>query len=344
MRGVNRLTTAAKPPYLSTSSSAFFSTSSGGGGGRGRGRGSSSGPPQPQRVPGQTLEAEDDSETPPPPPLGHGRGRLPPIPSSPLLPSFSSWNSSASHSAGRGRPSPDAPPPPPPSSHPRQPIFFRSRDEGGGLGRGKPSQPSDVGDENRHIRRRPQPPPPRPGAERPGREEAVKKAMDVLRRGDGATAAAPTRGGRRGGRGRGTRGRGGGGGRRYDRDAVYQDYVEGGGVVDDEAVIEDAKKRLEKTLGPEKMAELEEILEEIKDSVLPDMEVEECWHKFEAQLMIDMEPEYMMEFDRNPDIDEEHEQPAMSLRDALESIKPTLMRADGIKNEEEWEVHALCPL
>lgn len=53
-------------------------------------------------------------------------------------------------------------------------------------------------------------------------------------------------------------------------------------------------------------------------------------------LQIEFEPEYLMEeFGTNPDIDEK---PPMSLRDALEKVKPFLMSYEGIENQEEWEV------
>lgn len=42
-----------------------------------------------------------------------------------------------------------------------------------------------------------------------------------------------------------------------------------------------------------------------------------------------------MEFDSNPDIDEKEPIP---LRDALEKMKPFLMKYEGIKSQEEWEV------
>lgn len=44
----------------------------------------------------------------------------------------------------------------------------------------------------------------------------------------------------------------------------------------------------------------------------------------------------MADFETNPDIDEN---PPISLRDALEKAKPFLMQYEGIKSQEEWEVH-----
>lgn len=54
-------------------------------------------------------------------------------------------------------------------------------------------------------------------------------------------------------------------------------------------------------------------------------------------LQIEFEPEYhMADFQSNPDIDEK---PPISLRDALEKMKPFLMLYEGIKDQKEWEVH-----
>lgn len=54
-------------------------------------------------------------------------------------------------------------------------------------------------------------------------------------------------------------------------------------------------------------------------------------------LQIECEPEYLMEeFGTNPDIDEK---PPISLRDALEKMKPFLMAYEGIESHEEWEVY-----
>lgn len=43
----------------------------------------------------------------------------------------------------------------------------------------------------------------------------------------------------------------------------------------------------------------------------------------------------MGEFNKNPDIDEK---PPISLRDALEKMKPFLMAYENIQSQEEWEV------
>lgn len=48
-----------------------------------------------------------------------------------------------------------------------------------------------------------------------------------------------------------------------------------------------------------------------------------------------------MEFDSNPDIDEKEPIP---LRDALEKMKPFLMKYEGIQSQEEWEVHFIANL
>lgn len=44
----------------------------------------------------------------------------------------------------------------------------------------------------------------------------------------------------------------------------------------------------------------------------------------------------MGEFNKNPDIDEK---PPISLRDALEKMKPFLMAYENIESQEEWEVY-----
>ncbi|KAL6984288.1 hypothetical protein U1Q18_017667 [Sarracenia purpurea var. burkii] len=129
-----------------SSSFAALSTSVGGsgGGGRGRRRGSSfAGPPDYQSSAEKIEPGDDDFEGHPPSPfpsgLGHGGGK--PLPSTPLLPSFSSFMSAvnSSGSIGRGR-APGSPPSPlPPQSDPeehfipKKPIFF-SKEEAMMLG------------------------------------------------------------------------------------------------------------------------------------------------------------------------------------------------------------------
>lgn len=240
-----------------------FSTSSsggGGGGGRGRGRGGSTRFDLTLPAPGEPLPDED----PLPPGLGHGRGR--PVPSSPILPSFSSFVASV----GRGR---GGAPTAPPDSDSKKPIFFKREDgppnwapppsdagipespspeadaEAGGrdrqlpegilsalsgAGRGKPLQRADPGapvEENRHLRARPRGPQPEAV-----RRDAARRTAGILS-GDGPEGSVV--GGRGVGRGRGFQGRGRGrgafgrGGRggaafrqRGERDAVDKDSAE----------------------------------------------------------------------------------------------------------------------
>ena len=47
----------------------------------------------------------------------------------------------------------------------------------------------------------------------------------------------------------------------------------------------------------------------------------------------------MEEFGTNPDIDEK---PPMSLRAAIEKVKPFLMAYEGIQSQEEWEVYSIA--
>ena len=47
----------------------------------------------------------------------------------------------------------------------------------------------------------------------------------------------------------------------------------------------------------------------------------------------------MGDFGSNPDIDEK---PPMSLRAALEKVKPFLMAYEGIQSQEEWEVYSIA--
>ncbi|GAB2229857.1 hypothetical protein Drorol1_Dr00014113, partial [Drosera rotundifolia] len=54
----------------------------------------------------------------------------------------------------------------------------------------------------------------------------------------------------------------------------------------------------------------------------------------DMNLKIELEPEYMVEFENNPDIDEK---PPISLEDVLEKMKPFLMAYEGIENLKEWE-------
>ncbi|XXG82581.1 hypothetical protein AAC387_Pa10g0499 [Persea americana] len=359
MRGLGRLassssssnsniTTNSRHSFLLSSS---FSTFSGSGGGRGRGRGSSS-PISPAPGKPDNVDADADDAFFPSPGVGHGRGK--PLPSSPILPTFSSWVSSIQPSAGRGRPGPQ--PEEPPTNLSKKPIFFRREEDfelpskpqfsdsdttpdarslhrslaSGlpGAGRGKPVKAPDFDnraatEENRHLRSRPvrggsmrgaeqrgSPSPPRMSS-----DEAVKKAVGILRGGRGIQA--------RGGRG----GRGGGTGRFHDADDDFGTGLYLGDNADGE--------RLAKSIGSEKMNALVEGFEEMSWTVLPSPMDDAYYDALDTNLKIECEEEYLMgEFDMNPDIDEK---PPMSLRDALEKVKPFLMAYEGIQSQEEWE-------
>ncbi|XP_073001561.1 uncharacterized protein [Typha latifolia] len=340
----------------STAASAAYSTfSGGGGGGRGRGRGSSPPPPHRLAVPGQ-QDADADEEGDlfaSRPGLGHGRGQ-PVHPSSPILPSFTSWISSS----GRGRGG-SIGPPPPPDSNTKKPIFFKRDDDSSpspsqpkhqfldpdvsasplpqavspllpGTGRGKPTRSGEPtarpAEENRHLRRRQ--PPIGAGVEpgtKMGREEAVRRAVEVLSRG-GPSGPVGTRGRGRGRGGRGMargRGRGGRFGDRRGDESAEGLYL--GDNADGE--------RLEKRLGEEKMKVLTDAFEETSWTSLPSPMEDAYLDALHTNNMIEYEPEYLVNFD-NPDIDEK---PPMSLRDALEKAKPFLIAYEGIKSQEEWE-------
>ncbi|OAY80109.1 hypothetical protein ACMD2_15156 [Ananas comosus] len=374
MRGLGRLAatpSAAGKQTLISSSALSYSTFSplgggggggGGGGAGGRGRGRGALPPPPSsatgaRVPGKPdPDAEDGDPFAPPPGLGHGRGH-PVLPSSPVLPSFSSWMSSlnpsaSSASAGRGRGA-AAPPSPPSDPEPKRPIFFKRdadpEEESSssstakplpasispllpGAGRGKPTRPAEpaprAAEENRHLRRRSVEPSASPSPPKMGREEAVRKAVEVLSRGGGGGGGGPGRGGRGRGRamtrGRGARGRGRFGGRGERGDSVDSALYLGDGA---------DGERLQKRLGEEKMKILNEAFEEVSWRALPSPMEDAYLDALHTNNMIEYEPEYLVEFE-NPDIDEK---PPMSLRDALEKAKPFLMAYEGIQSQEEWE-------
>ncbi|KAK6919868.1 hypothetical protein RJ641_015772 [Dillenia turbinata] len=228
---------------LSSSSSAF-STFSGGGGGGGRGRGrGGSGPSKFGFAIGAPRETDsNESNEASQSGFGHGRGK--PLPSSPILPSFSSFMPSATTSIGRGhitRPSQESQDP-----APKKPIFFarddapdNEGDDGGlrgresapslppslisvlrGAGRGQTVRPTTsdeaTKEENRHLRRREkgraglqEEDLTRPSRGTLSREEAVKKAVGILSRGGGDRMEGGGGGGGRGGRGLRGRGRGG---------------------------------------------------------------------------------------------------------------------------------------
>lgn len=228
----------------------------------------------------------------------------------------------------------------------------------GGAGRGKVPNlsPPSVGpsdkpkEENRHIRaRHPHPqdrrenaavPQAQPQQQRLSQDEAVKKAIGILSRGDngGAVPRGGRGGGLRGGRGmqawRGGRGRGRAtreqGGRSPENPAD-DDYGTGLYLGDDA----DSEK-LAKRLGPDAMNQLAEGFEDMSNRVLPSPVDDAYEDALRTNLMIECEPEYLMgDFASNPDIDEK---PPMSLRDALEKMKPFIMAYENIPTQEEWEV------
>ncbi|XP_057971548.1 uncharacterized protein LOC131160178 [Malania oleifera] len=216
----------------------------------------------------------------------------------------------------------------------------------GGAGRGKPAKGSadKIQEENRHIQARQATRPmtgrrgvevqerTAPSAPRMSREEAVKKAVGILSRGEegGRGSGFGVRGRRGGARGRGMqgwRGRGrwsGGRGRDLEDDSS-------GLFLGDNA---DGEK-LAKRIGIENMNKLVEGFEEMSGRVLPSPVEDAYLDALHTNYMIECEPEYLMEeFGTNPDIDEK---PPIPLRDALEKMKPFLMAYEGIQTQEEWE-------
>ncbi|XP_019150753.1 PREDICTED: zinc finger CCCH domain-containing protein 4-like isoform X2 [Ipomoea nil] len=200
-----------------------------------------------------------------------------------------------------------------------------------GAGRGKPTVTPPVSEkpkeENRHLRARktPQAESSKPPSSRLSREEAVKKAVGILSRGDddggrGRGAMAPQGGRGFSARGRGgRRGRGGGGRGRMGRgEGIQQDSGDEYGDVfevgDDAAAEELAQK-----VGPEIANQLAEGIEEMGPRVFPSLIEDAYLDALDTNLKIECEEEYMMgEFDMNPDIDEK---PPIPLRDALEKMK-----------------------
>lgn len=222
-----------------------------------------------------------------------------------------------------------------------------------GLGRGQPMKvtgademPAEV---NRHVRpRQDRVPLPREEVSqdktfesRPklSREEAAKKAIEVLSRDSGGRVGVGGRGGGdfsgrggRGGRGvRGGRGRGRSGGRGRGRGSRDSD------AEDDASELylgPDADgEKFAQSLGPKQMEELTQAFEEMSYRVLPSPVQDAYLDAQHTNNMIEYEPEYLVNFD-NPDIDEK---PPIPLRDALEKMKPFLMAYEGIKSQEEWE-------
>lgn len=355
------------PTFLSSSP---FSTSSG----RGRGAGNVGSPPGGQSEYGAAApgkpdldESKTESSESQPSGLGHGRGK--PVGTGPILPAFSAFISSVKNSqpgAGRGLGTTDPGPSRPTESRPESeppkkaeanlpPSILSGL---GGAGRGKPVKqevPSEPAkEENRHLRARSQPrSQPRvrqqktpdgddavPATTKMGRQEAVKKAMELLSRGGGEGEVGgrgggrgsfvPGRGGGRGGARGGARGRGRGRGRRGygDKEVEYGSGMSLEGHEEDE-------EKFAQSVGVETMNTLVEAFEEMSGRVLPCPIEDEYVDAFDTNCSFEFEPEYLMgEFDKNPDIDEK---PPMPLRDALEKVKPFMMAYMGIKTHEEWE-------
>ncbi|CAK7337182.1 unnamed protein product [Dovyalis caffra] len=331
------------PTFLSSSP---FSTSSGRGRGRGVGDGGS---PSSAAAPGN-----DDSEESQPSGLGHGRGK--PIGTRPVLPAFASFIAAVKKDqpgSGRGRVTTESGPSRPTEARPEPPSPKKAESHLpssiistlSGTGRGKPvnqGRPTEpMKEENRHIRSPTQPQTRSqitPGSSVPkmSKQDAVKKAVDLLsRRGGEAKAAGGegrgrfVSGGMGGGRGRGrtmVRRRGRGRGRRdYDDDEVY-------GKIWDHP---DAEEQLAQSVGVENMQKIVEGFEEACGRVLPCPVEEDYVEAFDTNCSFEFEPEYLMgEFDKNPDIDEK---PPMPLRDVLEKVKPFMMAYIGVKSHEEWE-------
>ncbi|KAE8676641.1 receptor-like protein 12-like [Hibiscus syriacus] len=210
-----------------------------------------------------------------------------------------------------------------------------------GAGRGKPlKQPESalqMKEENRHIRAKQeqqrQQPPPLPQM---SKEEAVKKAREILsRRSEGDIREdMGLSGGRGRGRGRQSdRGRGRGRGRGGYSRKLEEDAKE---LEDDLYLGDDANgEKLAQTIGAENMAKLVEGFEELSSRVMPSPLDDAYMEAMHTNFMIEFEPEYLMaDFETNPDIDEK---PPVSLRDALKKVKPFLMSYEGIQNQEEWE-------
>ncbi|XP_019153718.1 PREDICTED: uncharacterized protein LOC109150252 [Ipomoea nil] len=368
-------TISARQSFISSA----FSTSTGGGGGRGRGGGGFGSDNSPIFGFTPNNDAKDDkSAAAPQPPsgIGHGRGSGKPFPSSfSSSDQFVAGNASAATPAGHGRgvPLPISVPSPSQqrmSLQQPQHKFFVAGEESSdsqtkasadsslpssilsvlsGAGRGKPTVTPPVSEkpkeENRHLRARktPQAESSKLPSPRLSREEAVKKAVGILSRGDddggrGRGAMAP-RGGRGfSGGGREGRGRGGGGGRGRGRmgrgEGIQQDSGDEYGDVF-EVGDDAAAEKLAQEVGPEIANQLAEGIEEMGPRVFPSLIEDAYLDALDTNLKIECEEEYMMgEFDMNPDIDEK---PPIPLRDALEKMKPFLMVYEGIESQEEWE-------
>ncbi|XP_047315317.1 translation initiation factor IF-2 [Impatiens glandulifera] len=328
-----------------------FSTSSSG---RGSGRGSPS-PTNPFTVSNDDLKAE---EIPLQAGIGHGRGIRPPP-----TPSFAS--DAPNRGIGRGRgfvPLHPSQPIPPPSvqstnepSGPPKRLTFAFNDDSRlpitGAGRGRPVLPvapeeeKPKQEENRHLRQRqrqasegsrPVVSSPIRSAAPNSREDAAKRAGEILSSGGGGGRGEGR--GRGGGRGRGARGRGRGrndwarGRRNNDGKGQDEDDNFGSGLhLGDDA---DGEKMAQK-FGPDFMGKLEEAFDEMSNTVLPSPMQDAYLEALDTNYSIECEPEYLMEdFGTNPDIDET---PPISLQEALEKMKPFLMAYEGIKDQAEWE-------
>ncbi|PNX96686.1 hydroxyproline-rich glycoprotein family protein [Trifolium pratense] len=209
-----------------------------------------------------------------------------------------------------------------------------------GSGRGKTAEKVDieappVNVENRHIRARRTPGDDDATSENVPRRRVINDDGDGSGSGRGIGRESRGRGmyaRGRGGRGRGGRGRGGYRGGPDDRTGRVQDtshsYADGL-FLGDNADGEKFAKRV----GPELMNQVAEGVEEIFDRVLPSPLEDELLDAHDINFAIEFEPEYIMEFE-NPDIDEKE---PISLRDALEKMKPFLMTYEGIRSQEEWE-------
>ncbi|EPS65553.1 hypothetical protein M569_09226 [Genlisea aurea] len=326
---------------IGPSNSAALSTSSSGGGGRGRGS------PAPNTFasnkPSGSVELGnskiDDSPT-TAPPYGRGRGRIQPLPSSPLLPSFASIVSNDSGAppigGGRGKIPTRPPLPPPPRDTAALDDILTNLS---GMGRGTPGKPPPQTLKptpiNRHIRQ----PQPRPSTalspdQQLSKEEKLKKAVEILSRGDPDRGPIRSPTGRGRGRGRGRGGRGGrfsGRGRGREADAAIESDEELPGMFGDPA---DEQKVAEK-LGVEVMNKITEGMEEMSSRVLPSLIDDAYVDAYHTNLLLECEPEYFMEdFGTNPDIDDK---PPIPLREAFEKMKPFLMQHIGIETQEEWE-------
>ncbi|PPD86945.1 hypothetical protein GOBAR_DD16101 [Gossypium barbadense] len=316
------LTSLTKRTSFLFQSSSPFSASSSSGDGRGRGRGLGGASPSgtfggftPALGKPDSEDTKRDSAESQAVGLGHGRGRGIPFSSEPIIPSFSSFVSQ--NGSGRGRVTNESlrqtPPPPPPPREAKQPIFVMKQDEIETDSSAKlpaesvqssertlsPSTPS-VASLSGAGRGKPVKQPEPPPSPRLSKEEAVKKAMGILSRKSESDER---------------------------EDMELRDELYLGNNADGE--------RLAETIGADSMNKLVEGFEEMSSRVLPSPMDDAYLEALHTNFMIEFEPEYLMEeFGTNPDIDEK---PPMSLRDALEKVKPFLMSYDGIENQEEWE-------